>query len=167
MKLVGGSKFQPKIQFCPALHREVLHQLNIHVKNKIMSKRSQVTIIVNAIFRAIRRSARYSNFTKMDIGVGDGGKGDKCPPKFSKKYVMWSIIILQIRLWCWKYACSWDSIESKREVKLKCGHIKFRHFSSKYHVKFQNFVNILGKYHKNLRISIIFRANIMQNSGIL
>jgi len=34
---------------------------------------------------------------------------------------------------------------------------QFRHFSDKTHVKFRNFVNFSGKYHKNLGILIIFR----------
>ena len=40
-------------------------------------------------------------------------------------------------------------------------YVKFRHFSGKNHVKFGNFVNFSGKYHRNSGISIIFRATIM------
>jgi len=35
-------------------------------------------------------------------------------------------------------------------------YVKFGHFSDKSHVKFSNFVNFLGKYHKNLGILQFF-----------
>ena len=38
---------------------------------------------------------------------------------------------------------------------------KIRAFSGKNHVKFRNFVNFSGKYHKDSGILIIFRAKIM------
>jgi len=39
-------------------------------------------------------------------------------------------------------------------------HEKFWHFAGKRHVKFRNFVNFSGKYHKNSDSLIILRANI-------
>jgi len=46
-------------------------------------------------------------------------------------------------------------------------YVKFGHFSDKNDVKFRNFVNCPGKYHKNSGILITFGARIMWNSGIL
>jgi len=40
-------------------------------------------------------------------------------------------------------------------------YVKFVHFSDKNHVKFRNFVNFSGKYHRNSGIFIICRARIM------
>jgi len=37
-------------------------------------------------------------------------------------------------------------------------YVKFWHFSAKNHVKFGNFINFSGKYHKNSGIWLIFRT---------
>ena len=68
------------------------------------------------------------------IGVGDGGQGEHVPPPQKKK--------------------------SKKNIlgQLLC---KIRAFFGQNHVKFENFVNFSGKYHKNPGISMIFRAKIM------
>ena len=60
-----------------------------------------------------------------------GGQGGTCPPKIREKIFFGNY------------------------------YIKFGHFSGKNHVKFGNFVNFSGKYHKNSGILIIFRARIM------
>jgi len=56
-----------------------------------------------------------------------GGQDGTCPPKFGKKYFSGNY------------------------------YVKFGHFSVKNHLKFGNFVNSSGKYHKNSGIFLIFR----------
>jgi len=63
------------------------------------------------------------------IGVGDGGRGARASPQNSGKYFSGNYNVNKIRA-----------------------------FSGKNHVKFGNFVNCLGKYHKNSGIFIIFQT---------
>jgi len=65
------------------------------------------------------------------MDVGDGGREGTCPSEIRDKYFSGNY------------------------------YVKFGHFSGKNHVKFWNFVNFSGKYHKNLGILIIVQAKIM------
>jgi len=66
------------------------------------------------------------------IGVGDGGQGGHVPPKIRAKVFFGQLL---------------------RKI--------LAFFSGKNHVKFRNYVNFSGQYHKNSGILIIFRARIM------
>ena len=69
------------------------------------------------------------------IGVGNGGMGATCPPPKKKKI--------------------------GKNIFFGNYYVKSGRFSGKNYVKFGNFVNFSGKYHKNSDILIIFRARIM------